>query len=105
MAERILRAEVTQDPEGILRVVRAALAALPEPEETVVRVHPDAAALLQAHREEFGEATSERPALRIVGDPMVAAGGCLVETPHSVVDATFPAQLDEARRRLLEASW
>jgi flagellar biosynthesis/type III secretory pathway protein FliH len=40
-----------------------------------------------------------------VSDPTVPVGGCVVETPHSMVDATFPAQLEEARRRLREEPW
>lgn len=105
LARRILETEVSQDPAAILRIAKTALAALPSPEEVTIRVHPDQAGLLQAHRDELIEATPELAGLRIHVDATVAPGGCLVETPHSVADATFPAQLDEARRRLLEAPW
>ena len=102
-AERVLRRTVTQDPAAIVEPVKTALAALPAPEDVVVRVHPACAALLQAHWDELRESGPTPAGLRVVADPSVAAGGCLVETPHSVVDATLAAQLEEARRRLLEA--
>jgi len=105
-AERVLHLEVAQNPAAILEQVRSALAVLPAGgEDIIVRVHPTCAERLREHREELMESTRGSAGLRVVGDPAVAAGGCIVETPHSVVDATFPVQLDEARRRLLEASW
>jgi flagellar assembly protein FliH len=105
LAERILHAETLRDPAAILGVVRGALALVPAPDEVVIRIHPDAAALVQAHREALRDAGPTGSVLRIVGDSTVAGGGCLVETPHAVIDATFPAQLAEARRRLLEEPW
>ena len=104
VAERILHAEIVRDPAAILAVVRNALALLPSPGEIVIRIHPDAVALLQAHRDALQDTGPDAQSLRIVGDPAVSAGGCLLETPHSLVDATFPAQLEEARRRLREES-
>jgi flagellar assembly protein FliH len=105
VAERILCAEIARDPATLLNVVRQALVLLPSPGEIVIRINPDAVALLQAHRDALQDAVPDAKTLRIVGDPAIAAGGCVVETPHSLVDATFPAQLEEARRRLREEPW
>jgi len=105
VAERILQVEIVRDPNAILGIVRGALALLPTPKEVAIRIHPEAVALLQAHRDALQDAAPEAEHLRIVSDPGVSAGGCVVETPHSMVDATFPAQLEEARRRLREEPW
>jgi flagellar assembly protein FliH len=105
VAERILQAEIARDPNTILTIVQGALALLPAPGEVAIRIHPEAVALLQAHRDALQDVTPAGETLRIVGDPAVSAGGCVVETPHSMVDATFPAQLEEARRRLWEEPW
>jgi flagellar assembly protein FliH len=105
LAERILQAEVARDPAALLRVVQAALAVLPSPDEIVIRVHPEGAALLQAHRETLLAWLPESSSVRVLGDPTVPAGGCLLETPCSLVDATFPTQLAEARRRLQGEPW
>jgi flagellar assembly protein FliH len=105
VAERILQAEIAQDPNAILKIVRGALALLPTPGEVAIRIHPEAVALLHAHRDALQDAAPDAEQFRIVSDPAVPAGGCVVETPHSMVDATFPAQLEEARRRLREEPW
>ena len=102
VAERILRVEVSQDRTRMLEVTKGALAALPEPGPTTIRVHPDGAELLQAHLDEVAAQTAAMSSFRVLADPSIALGGCVVETPNSVVDATFPAQLAEARHRLLE---
>jgi flagellar assembly protein FliH len=103
VAERILRAEVAQNRTVMLGVVKGAVAALPEPGPTTIRIHPDGADLVQAHLDEVAAQAPGISSIRILADPSVALGGCVVETPHSVVDAAFPAQLAEARHRLLEA--
>jgi flagellar assembly protein FliH len=107
VAERILRAEIVQDPEATLRGVRAALAVLleqgSEQGEVLVRVHPTQHATIQEHRAGLLAVAEGVPALRVLPDPAIEAGGCLVEAPGCLVDATIAAQLEEARRRLREA--
>jgi len=101
VAARICRAATAQDPTAILDAVTRALAALPEPGEVTVRIHPDHLAILQDHRLGLIGALGESAALRFVADPGVEPGGCLVEAAGGLVDATVSGQLDEARRRLL----
>ena len=104
IAERILHAEVRREPTLLVQTVRTALAALPGPAEIVIRANPESVALLQAHRMEL-EDTVEGAAMRIVGDPTILEGECVVEAPHALVDATFSAQLAEAKRRLQGGTW
>jgi len=101
VAARICRAATAQDPTAILETVTGALAALPEPGEITVRIHPDHLAILQDHRLGLIGTLGESAALRFVADPGVEPGGCLVEAAGGLVDATVSGQLDEARRRLL----
>ena len=102
VAERIV-GEAAADADVTRRAVRAALAVLPEPGQVVIRVHPDHHGALLAHRDELLAAPGPEAisALRLVPDPAVERGGCLVETPGCLVDATVRGQLEEARRRLL----
>jgi len=100
VAERVCREAVAQDPTAILSTVRAALTLLPEAEEVTLRVHPDLAAMVQSHREELLGLLEGARSLRILPDPAVESGGCLVEGPGGLVDATLAAQLAEAGRRL-----
>lgn len=105
VAQRILHAEIARDPAAIQRLAAAAVAVLPRGGEITIRVHPDSAAVLEAYRETLTDGAREHTAVRVVGDGALAPGDCLVETPHCVVDATFAAQVEEARRRLLELPW
>ncbi len=100
VAERLCREVVAQDPAAILSTVRTALTLLPEAEEVTLRVHPDQAAMLQSHREELLGLLEGARSFRLLPDPAVESGGCLVEGPGGLVDATLAAQLAEAGRRL-----
>ena len=102
VAERIV-GEAAADATITRRAVEAALAALPEPGEVAIRVHPDHHGTLLGHRAELlaGLAPEGISALRLVPDAAVERGGCLLETPGCLVDATVRGRLEEARRRLL----
>jgi flagellar assembly protein FliH len=100
VARRILGAEASQEPAVVLRAAQTALHLLPESGEVVVRVHPDQHAILQAHRGELLEAREGVTSLRFQADTAIEPGGCLVEAPGSLADATIAAQLEEAGRRL-----
>lgn len=100
VAEHVCRREIRQDPALILSTIREALTLLPGLEEIVVRLHPEQFALIQEHRNELLGTQDAMRALRLVADPRIEPDGCLVETPGCLVDASLPAQLEEARRRL-----
>lgn len=100
VAEGICRREMLQDPDAVLRSVRAALALLPEPAEIRVRLHPDQLALIQQHRDELLGTTETVTSIRLLPDPSIEPGGCLVEAPGCLLEATLAAQLEEAGRRL-----
>jgi flagellar assembly protein FliH len=72
--------------EAVQGVVRAAVAAMREREQLVVRLHPDDAALL---KEEVDGGT-----MRISGDPTVVLGGCIIESQGGSLDARFETQLE-----------
>lgn len=103
LAERIVRGIAVAEPEMIVRVVQAALAALPAPGEITVRVHPTQHATLQRNRDDLLAAPDPSEGvgvLRCLADPAITPGGCRVETPGCLVDATVEGQLEEACRRL-----
>ncbi len=77
--------------EAVREVVRAAVDAMREREQLLVRLHPDDAALL-----EHGQGG----VLRISADPAVALGGCIIDSPGGSLDARFETQLDALRATL-----
>jgi flagellar assembly protein FliH len=100
VARRICRAAIVQDPTIVLDTVRGALALLPENGEAVVRVHPDHLAMIREQQPKQLESVEGAISPRLVPDPAVEPGGCLVETPGCLVDATLSGQIEEAGRRL-----
>lgn len=93
IAERVIKREVTLDPDLLLVIARVALDRLGERPSAVVRLNPgDHAALADAGL----------PAgLDIVPDPGVPPGGCQITSTSGDIDAGIDAQLRELSRELL----
>lgn len=96
-ARHLMQRELDADPEVMRSLVERALAATPLSGQVTVRVHPaDFAAL--------GDVTAFTPPagssfeLVWAADPAILRGGCVVETPASVVDG----RVDEALLDLFE---
>ena len=92
LARQVLRSELAVRPETVSQVAEQALdALLLSARHIVLRVHPDDHALISAGSV---EAIAARGA-RLVADPLVARGGCRLESDIGLVDAT----IDERWRR------
>jgi flagellar assembly protein FliH len=105
LAERILQTAVTQEPAHVLRATAAALAALPTGGEVTLRVHPDLVEIVEGSLEAVAAHAPANNRLRVLGDGALGLGGCVVEGPGILVDATYAGQLAEARRRLEASPW
>lgn len=86
LARQVVRRELSIDPESVKPIVAEAVGQLiGDAQAVTVRLHPDDFAALEA-----GWSTPPEPGSpRFVPDPAITPGGCLVETPGSVVDATL----------------
>src|SRR6478672_4776752 len=92
LARQVLRSELATRPECVTQVAEQALdALLLSARHIVLRVHPDDYALIALGS---GEAIAARGA-RLVADPLVARGGCRLESDIGLVDAS----IDERWRR------
>ena len=94
IARRILRREVTIDPEAVLGVVKAALERMDAREVYRIRLHPDEVGLLGRRMESVGLGRN----VELAADPAVGRGGAILETAHGAVDATIEGQLQEIER-------
>lgn len=92
MVRQLVRREIRTQPGVIVAAIREAVAVLPlSTREVAVKVHPEDAALV---REAFlGHASEAEPGWRIVENPAIARGGCMVVTSTSEVDATVERRL------------
>ncbi len=92
LARQVLRSELAARPECVTQVAEQALdALLLSARHVVLRVHPDDHALIAAGS---AEALAARGA-RLVADPLVARGGCRLDSDIGLVDAS----IDERWRR------
>jgi flagellar assembly protein FliH len=94
VARRILRREVSIDPEAVGGLVRSALDNLSLREVVSVRCHPSFATSIQAGLERLGAPV----AIRVEPDPGLEAGGVVIETAHGALDASVNVQLAEIER-------
>jgi flagellar assembly protein FliH len=98
LARQIVRRELKTDPTQIIGIIREAIAALPvAAREVRVHLHPEDAAVM---RDNLAPTESER-AWMIVEDPVMARGGCVINTTTSRIDARLETRLGAILSELL----
>lgn len=95
MAEAILERESEVRGSLTLDALRRALALVPKGEDLIVRIHPDDVIA----PEELQELTRDA-SVRVVPDPSIEAGGCVVEAGPCRIDAQLGPSLARARALL-----
>jgi flagellar assembly protein FliH len=97
VAQKILRRELSIDPNIVLAVVEGCLRELENVEIYRIRAHPgDVAALAQHFQQQ------RRGKVEIVPDTQVARGGALFETAQGQLDARLETQLAEITHGLAD---
>jgi flagellar assembly protein FliH len=96
IAERVVQREVRLDRSLLVGMARSALDRLGEFGTATIRLNPeDFDAVAPAAR------AADESAVRIVPDPEVGRGGCLVQSDFGFIDASPDAQFRELARSLL----
>ena len=90
IAGRVLRREVSLDRELLITMARIALERLGENTSATIRLNPDDYAFIGA-KTQVGDSSL----VRVVADPLVNSGGCLVQSDFGLIDAGIDAQLGE----------
>ncbi len=98
IARRVIRRELTVDPEPLGGIVRTALEKLQGQEICRVRVWPEHAVTLKNTLERLGTP----PGIEIVADRSRQPGDVLFETARGVLDASIETQLQEVERGLTD---
>jgi flagellar assembly protein FliH len=94
IARRILRRQITIDPDAVAGLVRSALDDLSLRDVLSVRCHPACLAPLQATLQNLGAP----PSVRLEPDPSLEQGGIVIETSAGLLDASVTTQLEEIER-------
>jgi flagellar assembly protein FliH len=97
VARRVVRREISIDPDLLIAMARVALDRLGESAQVTVRLSP----------EDFQATTAVRAAqwtgtnVTVVADARIGRGGCLVESDFGTMNAGADAQIQEIARALL----
>jgi flagellar assembly protein FliH len=93
LARQVVRSELSLHPEQVVQLVQEALGSvLASARQIAVHLNPDDHALVQMHA---GEALAARGA-RLVADPALRRGGCVIDTELGVIDASLEARWQRA---------
>ena len=98
IARRIIRRELSIDPEALHGLVLGALDRLQGQEIARVRVHPSHAALVGSSL----RLNSASVKVEVIPDPSRPVGTVIFETPHGNLDASVESQLQEIERGLAD---
>jgi flagellar assembly protein FliH len=90
VGKQLARRELRVDPTQVIGIIRESLAQLPAAARDVrVHLHPDDAATV---RDRLAEPSQER-AWKIVEDPTLSRGGCMIRTENSQLDARLDSRI------------
>ena len=98
IARRVVRRELTIDPQAITGLVKAALEQLSAGERIRVRVHPEDEATVRSCLVAAGRAAS----VEVSGDAALERGSAILETERGNLDASAETQLAEIERGLTD---
>lgn len=98
VARRVLRRELTVNPDALVGLVKAALDKLDLRELNRIRAHPAAAPLLE--RMLSGNAMPVR--IEVVADASLEPGAAIFETSRGTLDGSVETQLAEIERGLTD---
>lgn len=98
IARRVINREISLDHDLLVAMARVALDRIADTQSATIRLHPDDYSAMMAR-----QAPDRTPAraVRIVADPTVARGGCLVQSEFGLIDVSTAAQLHELSVALL----
>lgn len=102
IAMRVVRRELSLDPELLLAMARVALDRLSDVTTANIRLHPDDYTVAMAGR---GATALASHGVQILADPSVGRGGCIVQSEAGAIDVGVAAQVDELTHVLLGDTW
>ena len=94
-AKKIIKKEIEEDSETIVRVVREALKRVGQAQKITIKVNPQDWMKLKEVQPELLSSSLREGSVYIEKDEAIARGGALVETDKGIIDARIERQLDE----------
>jgi flagellar biosynthesis/type III secretory pathway protein FliH len=100
IAARLIRRELSRDPQITITLVREALELAAGNAQLKIRLNPGDHANLHGQVQSVVRELAPLAEAELVADPHVAPGGCRVETRFGVIDQQFEAQLARIEEEL-----
>lgn len=95
--------EAALTPQGVRRQVERLVAATESNGAITLRLHPSDVPLIEEAAQAGGLATGADCLLRLIADPRIVLGGCIVAVPGGGLDARLETVLEECKAGLLRA--
>lgn len=102
VAKQVVRRELHTDQGEIVSIVREAMNALPSSTRKIIlNIHPEDAELVRNAFSLSQQDETDEARWKVVEDPMISRGGCIISSENSRVDATVEARLNRVISTLL----
>jgi len=99
IAERVVGAISERDRERILDIVKRAIGSLSDKSEVTIYISIEDEPVLLEAKDRILQGIEGK--FKIVADPNIPKGGCIVQGKTGRIDALLSTQLEEVRKRLL----
>jgi len=94
IAKKIIKKEMTDDPQVILQNIKDIMKGLSKEETKItLKVNPNQAAILKQEVPECATSLGLEAKIIIISDENIMEGGCILNTTNGVIDATVESQL------------
>ena len=103
IAQKIVRAELTRNPQISQVMIREALELATGSSTLRVRLNPHDFAVLQEHGHDEIRRLTHHAEIEFNQDATIAPGGCIVETRYGVIDAQIETLIVRISNELLDA--
>jgi len=104
VSRKVIGRELATSPEIIVEIVKRAIQKVGDREELTVRVNPENMDSTINAQDEIKQSAKGVRKLKVLADPTIAPGGCVVESSNGTVDARVERQLGEIKQALMEVS-
>ncbi|MHB8170479.1 MAG: FliH/SctL family protein [Thermincolia bacterium] len=102
VSRKVIHDEIKTSPEVVGRVVKEALNRAADREEITIKVNNDDLEYVLSIQDSLTAGLSGIKKLKVVADPHITRGGCVIETACGNVDARVERQLAEIEEALRE---
>ncbi|MBR2526706.1 hypothetical protein IKE67_09600 [bacterium] len=101
IAQKIIKNEVTQNPQIILDSIVDAMKNISKDESKItIKLNPLQVDLVKTELPEYISSMGIEAKITVVGDDSIAEGGCILNTNNGIVDASLDTQLDIIKEAL-----